>query len=279
MERIRTGDGIVRAIDALPVLPAAAFRVMQVAQDPNASASDLALVVSTEPGLSARILRVANSPAYRRSRQVTSVREALVVLGFVQARNIAVTTAIATAYAPDSLNALFRIDRFWRHSIAVAFQASELAAQSRRMDVPTAFTAGILHDMGRLAMFHADPAAVDQAVVDCMRYDQPLHEVERDTLGYDHAEVGGLLAERWNLPPEVRDAIARHHGDAGPELNLASAIAAADEQCIACGILPGYVLPGATHEPWSAAFARVMRQVDSLMQLVAGEPVGVRLVG
>ncbi|HNM78362.1 MAG TPA: HDOD domain-containing protein, partial [Tepidiformaceae bacterium] len=159
---------ILAAIDALPPLPAVAIRVMEVAQDPKSSASDLALVVSSDPGLSGRLLRVVNSAAYRRSREITSVQEALVTLGFVQARNMAISGAIAGAYSPDALNALFRIEVFWRHSIAVAFKAAEFAGKSRRLDVPSAFTAGILHNMGRLAMYYADPAGLDQAIAEAM---------------------------------------------------------------------------------------------------------------
>ncbi len=160
---------VLEAVEALPPLPAVALRVMEVAQNPKSSASDLALVVSSDPGLSGRLLRVVNSAAYRRAREITSVQEALVTVGFVQARNMAISGAIAGAYAPDALNALFRIDTFWRHSIAVAFKAAELAGRGRRLDVPSAFTAGILHNMGRLAMFYADPAGLDQAVAVAMK--------------------------------------------------------------------------------------------------------------
>ena len=140
---------------------------------------------------------------------MTSVQEALVVLGFVQARNIAVSGSIAARYAPDALNALFRIDAFWRHSIAVGFRASELSGKSRRLDVPSAFTAGILHNMGRLAMFYADPAGLDQVVAEMIRSERSLEDVEREMLGYDHAEVGGTLARRWRLPADIADAVAK----------------------------------------------------------------------
>lgn len=276
MEPNRTKEEVVRAVEALPPLPAVALRVMQVSQDEKASASDLALVVSADPAMSARVLRIANSAMYRRAKDVTSVQEALVVLGFVQARNVAVSTAIASAYAPDALNALFRIAMFWRHSLAVAFTASDLAAHTRRLDVPSAFTAGIVHDMGRLAMFYADPAGVDQAVAVCIATGRPLDQVERDVLGFDHAEVGGMLATRWRLPSEVRDAIAQHHGTLGREITLASVVAAADASCIAAGVLPGYVAAN-TYAPWTGAFERTMRQVDNLMEIVAASPRGIRL--
>ncbi len=269
-----------RAVDALPPLPAVAMKVMQVAQDPKSSASDLAMVVSADPGLSARILRVVNSAAYRRASEVTSVQQALVVLGFVQARNIAISSAITSAYTPDTLNALFRISAFWRHSLAVGFRAADIAARGRRLDVPSAFTAGILHNMGRLAMFFADPAGVDQSVALAIGQDRTLEDVERELLGYDHAELGGQLAEKWKLPSEIREAVAQHHTHTGTESNLAGVVAAADAFCVTHGILPGYLIPAreTPHDALPDEVSRLLRQVDTLMELVGSASVGVRMV-
>jgi HD-like signal output (HDOD) protein len=250
---------------------------MQVAQDPKASASDLALVVSADPGLSSRILRVVNSAAYRRMREVTSVQQALVTLGFVQARNLAISGAIAGSYAPDALNALFRIETFWRHSIAVAFKAAELAGQGRRVDVPSAFTAGIVHNMGRLALFYRDPALVDQAVARAMAEGRTLEEVEAE-LGFDHAAAGELLAQKWKLPEAICEAIGRHHEPLETNQTLPGCVAMADRYVVQNGLLPGYVLPpepGTVRVP-APEFAQLMKQVDALMELVTGQPVGVR---
>ncbi|MBI5949213.1 MAG: HDOD domain-containing protein [Chloroflexi bacterium] len=263
---------VLRAIDSLPPLPAVALRVIQVAQDPKSSASDLALVISADPGLSASILRIVNSAAYRRAREVTSVQEALVVLGFVQARNVAISSAITSAYAPDSLNALFRISAFWRHSLAVAFRASELASHARNLDGPSAFTAGILHNMGRLAMFHADPAGLDQAVAVAIASGRALEDVEWEMLEYDHAVLGAMLAEKWRLPVEIRDAIVGHHHGERGEGTLAAVVAAADRFCTENGVLPGYFVPSPKpgHEPRSPEMERLLRQVNTLMDLVTG---------
>ena len=268
---------VLAAVDALPPLPAVALRVMQVAQNPKSSASDLALVVSADPGLSARILRIVNSAAYRRSREITSVQEALVMLGFVQARNVAISGAISGAYSPDANNALFRIETFWRHALAVAFMAADLASRGSPVDVPSAFTAGILHNMGRLAMFYADPAGLDQAVAEAMRTGHTLEQVEADMLGYDHAEVGGQLATRWQLPRAITEAIAQHHEEHTHPDSLGGVVARADAFCTQSGLFPGYVIPApaGTQEERSPEFTKLMKQVDSLMELVRGSSVGV----
>lgn len=263
--------GILRAVTALPPLPAVALRVMQVAQDPKSSASDLALVVSADPGLSATMLRIVNSAAYRRQREVTSVQEALIVLGFVEARNIAVSGAIAGRYVADPLNALFRIDAFWRHSIAVAFRAADLAARSKRLDVPTAFTAGIVHNMGRLAMFFAEPAGLDEAVAETLASGRPLDEVEVDRLGFSHTEVGAMLARRWKLPTAILDAVRSHHEPSFPDASIAGVVAAADRFCVEHGVCPGYLgsaAPDADDGATSLEFIRLMKQVDGLMEMV-----------
>lgn len=274
----RPRKDIVGAIEALPPLPAVALRVMQVAQDPKSSASDLAIVVSSDPGLSARILRIVNSAAYRRSREITSVQEALVMLGFVQARNIAISGAIAGAYAPDALNALFRIETFWRHSIAVAFKSSELAGRSRRLDVPSAFTAGILHNIGRLAMFYYDPAGLDQAVAQAIASEAPIEAMELELLGFNHTEIGDALAEKWKLPEDVRAAIHHHHDDDLNDQTIAGVVHVADKFCTANGLLPGYIVPldaGVVAQP-PDEFLRLAKQVDALMELVSGNPLNVR---
>ena len=280
-ESVGQSDGsdrsaVIAAVDALPPLPAVALRVMQVAQNPKSSASDLALVVSADPGLSARILRIVNSAAYRRSREITSVQEALVMLGFVQARNVAISGAISGAYSPNANNVLFRIEVFWRHALAVAFTAAELASHGSQVDVPSAFTAGILHNMGRLAMFYADPAGLDQAVAEAMRSSRTLEEVEQELLGYDHAVIGGVLATRWQLPKAITEAIAHHHEAQTHPDSLGGVVARADEYCTQNGLLPGYVIPAAAgaQEEVTPEFAKLLKQVESLMELVRGKASG-----
>jgi len=268
---------VLEAVEALPPLPAVALRVMEVAQNPKSSASDLALVVSSDPGLSGRLLRVVNSAAYRRAREITSVQEALVTVGFVQARNMAISGAIAGAYAPDALNALFRIDTFWRHrslwrskrlSLRDGAGGWTCRAHSRRESCTT---------WGGWRCSNADPAGLDQAVAVAMQRETTLEQVEQELLGFDHAEIGGRLAAKWNLPAAIQAAIAHHHGDMEVETTLAGCVAAADRYVCANGLLPGYVVPPKAGEIRAMAqdYAHLAKQVDALMELVTGTPAGV----
>jgi putative nucleotidyltransferase with HDIG domain len=272
----KTRSELLEAVDALPPLPAIAVRVMQVAHDPRSSAADLAIVVQADPGLSARVLRIANSAAYRRLVPITSIQHALVVLGFVEARNVAVSSALASAYAPSAPGALFRMDAFWRHSLAVAFQGSKLA-RAFQVDQASVFTAGILHDIGRLAMFYADPAGLDQTVAQAIAHDLPLEEAERELLGYDASELGGMLAEKWNLPADIRDAIAGATARAVTPHSLAGVVGLADRWVRDHGILPGYVIPPPANAPARPdALVDLLVQVDGLMQLISGRPTPIR---
>jgi HD-like signal output (HDOD) protein len=133
--------------------------------------------------------------------------------------------------------------------------------------------------MGRLAMFHADPAGMDQTVAAAIGEGLTLEEAEDNLLDYNHSELGGALAMRWKLPAEIVTAIARHHEAAPGDESLAAVVAKADEFCCENGILPGYVIPEPEDEapaPPSPEMARLLKQVDGLMEMVMrGEHEGV----
>lgn len=260
---------LFEAVESLPPLPTVAMRVVQLCNDPRSNAADLVTVVSADPGLTARMLRTANSPVYRRLTEVTSIQQAIVAMGFSQARNLALTGALATAYPPEPAGSAFRMSLFWRHSLAVAFRASDLVRRSRAGDPASAFTAGVLNNIGRLVVYHHNRQALEEAVLAAHAEGVPLDDIEQRELGYDHAQAGGLLAIRWGLPGGICAAISRHHQ--GPPGSLANAVADADAFCTAHGIGPGYVISGAVdgceHE---ADFATLVARVDTLMAAITG---------
>jgi hypothetical protein len=131
--------------------------------------------------------------------------------------------------------------------------------------------------MGRLALFYSDPALVDQAVARALAEDRTLEEVEAE-LGFDHAAAGEQLARKWKLPEAICEAIGRHHEPLDSNQTLAGCVAMADRYVVGNGLLPGYIRPpepGTERVP-TPKFAALMKQVDALMELVTGTPVGVR---
>ncbi|MBI4612960.1 MAG: HDOD domain-containing protein [Planctomycetes bacterium] len=195
--------------DHLPVLPQIVTRVREVAGDRDASASDLAEVILKDQSLTAKILRVVNSPFYRQyARKVTTVTQAIVVLGFENVRNI---TLAGTAQSVLSAFSDRRVlTDFWSHSLATAVAAQMVAQESRLPVTEEAFVGGLLHDVGKLLLASYFPE--DYAgVLDDVRSGLTYLVAERRRLGTDHVEVGIELARKWRFDDTLETTIRRHH--------------------------------------------------------------------
>lgn len=200
-------DAIGRIKD-LPTLPAVLGRVLEAAFDPDVSALELGKHIAADQTLSARLLKIVNSPYYGYYRQINSITTAVVILGFVEIRNI-VFTATAFQTIDDSGSGYDRT-QLWRHSLAAAI-AAERCANLLDISSDGAFVAGLLHDIGKVALDSIYPSQFAKAVQWSHEEQRPLCEIEQQTFGLDHAEAGGLLAEHWNLPVAVTGAIRCHH--------------------------------------------------------------------
>lgn len=188
------------------------MRVGQVADDPNSSAEDIGRVVSQDPALTARILKIANSSFYSVAATVDTVSRAIVVLGDRQVRDLAI--GVCANKELDGLkNDLVPMDVFWAHSIYCGVIAQLLAKGSAASGTESMFIAGLLHDIGQLVMFNRLPELSSEALQLAM--DGPdnlsMDEVERDVFGFDHAMVGGELARAWKLPAMLGACMEFHH--------------------------------------------------------------------
>lgn len=197
----------------IPPLPEAALRVQALADDPNTTARDLASVISSDPTLTAQLLKQANSSFYGFPKAIGTVPLAVVVLGFDAVRETALAVSVLSLASSTFEQSLFQAERFWSHSLAVGVGA-RLLAQTWHGSLPgEAFVVGLMHDLGRLLLAAVWPEQYKRVIREVNFADEPMHVVEHRLLGTDHAEVAYWLIERWNLPDRLAMAVGQHHHD------------------------------------------------------------------
>lgn len=241
-EEDRLVHHLVARTTQLTPLKTVATRVIQMAQDERTQTMDLAAVISADQALTAQILRLSNSPYYGYARRINNVREAVILLGMRTVRSVAVSSAIIDAFKlPDSVGD-FSTDLFWGHCVTTGLVAEQLARQSKACRPEDAFTAGVLHDVGKLAIILSDPAAFVE-ICDIVRDERVRsHDAERAVLGVTHDQVGAALADAWRFPDTLVAAIRDHHPH-GPVSSLASlsdVVAVANFVCHREGYACGY---------------------------------------
>jgi putative nucleotidyltransferase with HDIG domain len=203
---------LVKGVGDLVTLPDVFIRINQLVEDPDSTSDDIAKVVSQDPSFTVRLLRVANSPFYGFSSTVETVSRAVTLIGTSQIRNLALSTSVSRTFA-GLPNELVSMDNFWHHSLYCALVARILAKKVSKSDPEAVFTAGLLHDIGELVIFNRLPAQAKDALLLVLDSGDeiPVYQAERQTMGFDHAQVGGELARQWHLPPLLVDCIAFHH--------------------------------------------------------------------
>jgi len=204
---------LVRQVHSLPTLPTILLKITELVNNPKTSAIQLGRVIAEDPVLTAKLLKIVNSPFYGFRRRITTITHAIVVLGFNSIKSIVLGSTVFELFKQQSNSGLDR-SGFWKHSIACG-AASKVVAQ--RVGYPAleeVFIAGLLHDLGKVVLdqhVHERYSETLQAAAgrNCL-----LVEVEAELLGVTHAEVGAWLFERWNLSPGLIEATRCHHNPA-----------------------------------------------------------------
>jgi len=199
-------------IIGLPTLPTIVTQLISVVGDPASSARQIAQLVSTDQALTAKILKVANSSFYGFDRQIATVQLAIVVLGIDMVKNIGLSVAVLKRFSQGQEHALFDRQRFWEHAIGAGVAGRMLARKFYdRRKADEAFVAGVLHDIGKLILIEYFYNEFVEALTLAKKKDMALVDAEEEVLGVSHADVGGWLTEKWNLPPHLVNAISYHH--------------------------------------------------------------------
>ena len=215
-------DDVVRNLDDLPSLPAVVMELLNSIDQDDVDISVLAKKVSYDQALTAKTLRLANSSLYGLQVKVTTIQQAITYLGFQTTRNLITAAAVTGCFAEGHCPG-FDHKAFWRHSIATAACAKVLARQMR-FNQDYAFTAGLLHDIGRLVLVSCFPNQYSITLAYREEHDCYLLEAERKMLGVDHVDAGMALAEHWNFSDTMRLAIGGHHDPEAPGAGFLAAI-------------------------------------------------------
>jgi len=208
-ERFRS---ILAGIQSLPSLPSTYTRLMDELSAPDATVESVGDLIAEDVSLTAKLLQLANSAYFGLSRRASTVAEAVQILGFSMVKTLALSIFMYTRFDPARLPG-FPLERIWKHSVATGLTARKLAMQERKGPeiVDVGFTAGILHDIGKLVMGLALPEEYQACVARAVQETMPQWQAERESLGVTHAEVGAYLLGLWGLPADLVEAVAWHH--------------------------------------------------------------------
>lgn len=204
-------EHVLKRIQALPPLPTSAMRVIDLTKNPATSVKELETVIGQDPALTAGILRQTNSAYYGYARRISSLQEAIVMLGFQVIQGLAMAHAVAPLLKTELVGYQIDQDGLWKHSMLTAMAAKRLCQQRKIPFGDVAFTAGLLHDIGKLviSIYVQEVGAFMLEKVKAAKL--PYVELEEKVIGYNHATVGGLLAKTWNLPESLTEIISLHH--------------------------------------------------------------------
>jgi len=194
----------------LASLPEIFTRVNELIDDPKSSAADIGKLISEDPGLTMRLLKIVNSAFYGFPSTITTVSRAITIVGTSELRDLILATSVIKMFngIPEDL---MNMDEFWKHSIATALIAHILASKRHAEDLEPLFVSGLLHDIGKLVIYSRIPELGRETLARKKYNHIDLCSAERDIIGFSHAELAGELARMWKLPDLLQQTLQNHH--------------------------------------------------------------------
>jgi putative nucleotidyltransferase with HDIG domain len=203
---------LIARLQSIPTLPTVALRVMEITANPKSSANDLMDIISPDVSLTTKILKISNSPFYGLTREISSLQHAVTVLGFKEIRNLVISTVAFDSFKNLGKNNKFDINKFWRHSFYCALAAKTIAVDMK-IESSELFVAGLVHDIGKLAMYITFPGEfmMQAEIMNPLKIKYTAFEAEKDVFGMTHDEVGMKLLKKWMFPESLLTAVGYHH--------------------------------------------------------------------
>ena len=209
LEMIAKAEQLVEKIDDLPTIPAIATQVLQLLDQPDVRIEEVADLMLSDQVMTARVMKLINSPVYKPSHEITSLKRALVYLGLRHIREVVLTTSFINAF--DESSGAFEVATFWEHSFGVGMVSKIIAEKIGYPDLDKAYISGIILDLGEVFLSSYLREEFQQVQDSIM--DKPINMVEAEALqlGTTHCEIGLCMARKWNFPEVYCEVIAYHH--------------------------------------------------------------------
>lgn len=204
-----------KKIADLPTISAVANQINLAVKNESLSTTALSDIISRDPALTTKVLKLANSAYYGLPREVDTLTRAITILGFETIKNLALTISLFRAFCVRS-GQLIDFKNLWYHSLGTAVAAKAVCARSLHLlrdetVMEQAFLCGIIHDIGKIAMAQCLPTQMAQVFERMRETGQPQHEIEKEIIGFSHQRAGQALADAWNFPEEYLKVIRQHH--------------------------------------------------------------------
>ena len=224
----------VNRVEHLPPSPRVLVKLLELSNKPDQDVDEVVQLITHDPSLTVEVLKRCNSAYFGSEKAAGDMFEAVTRLGFQEVYNTVLAlfaneAILHPGYSPH-------VEILWRHSVSVGAAAAVLA-ETAGTSVPHTFTAGLLHEVGKVVMVSSDAAAYTTAVQDAAILKRPVLETEKNQFGFDHTELGECLLKHWNLPPDITAGVRHHHQLQGaePYERLAAVVHLGNAIVHACG--------------------------------------------
>ena len=216
-------EALIEGPAQLGSLPTIFYQINEAVENPESSFAEIGEIISKDTALTAHLLKIVNSSYFGFSSKVETITHAITIVGMVQLRDLALATAIINSFKGIPKDAV-NMRSFWEHSIAVGLAGRVMGVYLKEPNPERFYVLGLLHDLGRLLTYLAIPEDMSRVLI---KYSHGglLHEAENEVLGWDHAEAGGRILNKWNLPDRLVEGVLYHHNPSlAPRYPLEAAV-------------------------------------------------------
>jgi putative nucleotidyltransferase with HDIG domain len=200
-------EQLIMNANDLPTIPVVAMKVLQLIENESTTSEDLAKVVSSDPAVAARVLKISNSTFFGCKRQINTLSHAIMMLGYNTLKSLVMAASVKQVYKTYGLTEKM----LWEHSFGAGLAARIIASTTQLANDEEAFLGGLFHDIGKTIMNNIDSNQFQMVMQKCYNEDISFQDAEQQFYPYSHADVGGLVIQKWNFPDMLMKAVLEHH--------------------------------------------------------------------